>query len=805
MLKIAFCICGCASLAAAQTSQEKLEQRYQSELDKLRDQITRQLPKIEDEAGVNAFIASEKLDRVLLKGTILADGTPKALAEFASESREYEQLIERLLADSKLMKQMLIADGARITREGSAYYGPSMRAYAKILGASKRTAEEGLLQRLAVAIALEWPSRDDGKGKDPVKRYLHFEKAYLDGELDAGFPTHDIWNLRLVVNGNEQDWEMAWARKTLRNFRPDHVYTENRGKRYSGVVSSNVHYGSTRQQFDRPELSGYQNILMNGGICGRRAFFGQFICRSFGVPSIKRPSKAHGAMARWSPKGWVVNLGPGWGSGRTDTLYSRDRAFLESSQARRNPQAYVQAARAQWVGELLGENRMYGAKQIKSPPSTWNDVSIRKQKQIIKESKFITLAPEGAKFGEKDDLTITEQLMASEIREDDRNIIVGNDGTIIIPAAAHINPEGKKLNRFDLMKSFDGGLQAYFSPFNRKGVNVLRGGSQTSGAENCTSSRRIKGGRMGRYGNWGFRVAATLKAGNPPPRELELDLGNGVTLELVYINPGSFIMGGDRTSKGNFDCPETPKHPVEITKGYYIGKYEVTASQYQVLKEPEKVATMKNPKHPAGLISIDEAEWFCKKASEKTGCQVRLPTEAEWEYAARAGTATPRFFGKDESKLPEYAWFNANSNKKLQAVGQKKPNPWGLYDVYGNVWERVSDSYDEGYYANSPKTDPAGPEQLDQSHVQYAIQLPAAGHYALSARVVTMNYDQMLQVATDGGAPSRMAMPFTLGAWKDSEPVVIELQKGRNVLTFSRAEAPQFGMAVKFFTLKPTR
>ena len=215
---------------------------------------------------------------------------------------------------------------------------------------------------------------------------------------------------------------------------------------------------------------------------------------------------------------------------------------------------------------------------------------------------------------------------------------------------------------------------------------------------------------------------------------------------------------------------------------------------------------MKNPTHPAGLISMDEAEWFCKEATEKTGYLIRLPTEAEWEYAARAGTSTPRFFGTDESKVGEYAWFKENSDKKLQAVGQKKPNPWGLYDVYGNVWERVSDSYEETYYANSPKQDPAGPEQLDQSHVQYAIHAPAAGKYALSARVVTMNHDQMLQVAThEGAAPIRLAMPFTLGKWKDSEPVVIELKKGSNILTFSRREAPQYGMAVKSFTLKPVK
>ena len=149
---------------------------------------------------------------------------------------------------------------------------------------------------------------------DPVKRYLHYEKAYLDGELDPAFERLSTWELRMVVNGDEPDETLAWGREMLRNYRPDHIYNSNEGWRYVSIVGSDVKYGSGNVKYDRPELQRYQNILMNGGVCGRRAFIGRFILRAFGIPTIARPSRGHGALAHWTPKGWVVNLGGGWGA-----------------------------------------------------------------------------------------------------------------------------------------------------------------------------------------------------------------------------------------------------------------------------------------------------------------------------------------------------------------------------------------------------------------------------------------------------------------------------------------------------------
>jgi formylglycine-generating enzyme required for sulfatase activity len=289
-------------------------------------------------------------------------------------------------------------------------------------------------------------------------------------------------------------------------------------------------------------------------------------------------------------------------------------------------------------------------------------------------------------------------------------------------------------------------------------------------------------------------------------RELTLDLGNGVTMEFVYIKPGTFIMGGENTKDGKWQGVEVPKHEVTITKGYYLGKYEVTQAQFQKIMGSNPSKASKDPNAPADTISEGDAVAFCNKLAEKTGKQTRLPTEAEWEYACRAGTHTKYFFGDDPSKLGEYAWFEDNDGGKSHPVGQKKPNPWGLYDICGNVVERVSDKYAKDYYAKSPKVDPTGPSQGTKSRFEYKVTVPRAGKYSLTAQVVTANYDQRLNVSVnDADSEITMEMPFTVGNWQDSKPVTLTLEEGENTLRFWRDQPPQYGLAIKDFTLTPVK
>jgi formylglycine-generating enzyme required for sulfatase activity len=166
-------------------------------------------------------------------------------------------------------------------------------------------------------------------------------------------------------------------------------------------------------------------------------------------------------------------------------------------------------------------------------------------------------------------------------------------------------------------------------------------------------------------------------------------------MEFVLIPAGEFDMGSTEYSD------EGPVHRVKLPNAFYMSKYEVTQRQWR-----EVVGS--NPSYfygdnlPVERVSWDDVQNFINKLNEKEGInKYRLPSEAEWEYAARAGTTTRYSFGDDESMLGDYAWYDVNSDNKTHEVGQKKPNPWGIYDIHGNVWEWVQDEW-YGNYNGAP-------------------------------------------------------------------------------------------------------
>ncbi len=187
-----------------------------------------------------------------------------------------------------------------------------------------------------------------------------------------------------------------------------------------------------------------------------------------------------------------------------------------------------------------------------------------------------------------------------------------------------------------------------------------------------------------------------------------LEIGNTM-LEVVSIPPGEFLMGST-----NEVFAEVPAHWVRFRTGFGLGKYPVTQAQWLAVMGDNPSTFVTSLDHPVEGVRWDQAVEFCARLSIKAGLHIRLPSEAEWEYACRAGTVGEFFFSEDgpfldDSEIPqnvrlaldEFAWFDLNSVETTHPIGLKLPNPWGLHDMLGNVWEWCADVWHDEYL-NAP-------------------------------------------------------------------------------------------------------
>jgi formylglycine-generating enzyme required for sulfatase activity len=159
---------------------------------------------------------------------------------------------------------------------------------------------------------------------------------------------------------------------------------------------------------------------------------------------------------------------------------------------------------------------------------------------------------------------------------------------------------------------------------------------------------------------------------------------------------------------------------VTITRPFYLGRYLVTQEQWQAVRGSWNPSSHKGPKNPVENVDWPDCQRFVEKLDAKLQAapgSFRLPTEAEWEYACRAGSTTRYSFGDSEANLGQYAWFSGNSEEQSHAVGLKKPNARGLYDMHGNLWQWCADRYGCDYYKTSPGNDSSGPSS-GTYHVQ---------------------------------------------------------------------------------------
>ena len=266
---------------------------------------------------------------------------------------------------------------------------------------------------------------------------------------------------------------------------------------------------------------------------------------------------------------------------------------------------------------------------------------------------------------------------------------------------------------------------------------------------------------------------------------LTVDLGSGLKMEFVWIPPGDFLMGSPEGEVGRSKY-EGPQHSVRISKGIWMGQYQITQAQWErVMGNNPSNFTNAGPNAPVEMVSWDDCQEFLDKLNQMPEVrgqqlQARLPTEAEWEYACRAGTTTRYNIGDGDADLDRAGWYNGNSGRTTHPVGEKQTNTWGLYDMHGNVWEWCHDWY--GDYDSAAVTDPSGP-----ASGSYRVMRGSSwSNYAKGCRAAYRNnlYDPTYTNANCGLRVACLLAPGTA----DDPPKNTSLVTEKHIATYMRNE-----------------
>jgi len=407
---------------------------------------------------VDRFLASDAFDAKLTRCALIAHATPRGLAAFAQQGDEHKALIDAVLADEDLTRQIMQMGGAY---EGK--LGRSLQIYRAIQAASEQS-HEGFLQRLALGCALEHP---DGNIKDEdktpvelmVAMYLNYEAAYHKGHLDVAFDSYPDWEYRFIFPHRSVD-DVAWLRTMMRNYRPDHIVLDDYKWRYVRIVKTDIPYTSNVKRPVRPDLglSSMQDYFLEGGICGPRAFVGKLSTAAFGIPTRGARQTGHAAMSHWTPDGWTVCLGAHWTHNRWRGRNGLD--FVLETKARKSPAEYAKVQRAEWLGAAFAEDPVNGM-SYGTGGGFWNALAFYKKLAIVEDAAILEVELTGAELAESNDEAVAEEVEQIEMTEADTTIAIDEDGVIRIPVAACSSPKSTDKIRF--MNSLDGGVQVHYN------------------------------------------------------------------------------------------------------------------------------------------------------------------------------------------------------------------------------------------------------------------------------------------------------------------------------------------------------
>ncbi|CAB9516930.1 Sulfatase-modifying factor enzyme 1 [Seminavis robusta] len=388
---------------------------------------------------------NNKAVKELLQCIILTHGTPPKLAGYAAKGDTQRKRLQDFMNNTELMHRVLVHGGPR-----GGNYGRFLETYAEI--EAKRNKTKSVFPKLSLAVAMEFATPIQAFDRknvfiDPVQRYLHYEKAYLDRELEPMFESFSIWELRMAVNSDAPDEQLAWCRRTIRNYNPNIALMDDMHWRYAWLVRTDCTYNEpvwTRSPRD------YKQIVSGGGMCGPRAWLGRFACKAFGCPTWGVRQPGHAAVTRWTPGGWMTALGGGF---RVSWWEDRDGLDFECEtkiRAAIGDDAYFQkVALIDWLAAIVGEgqNVSYITEKL------WPGLA------IVQRQRLSQVQSKPRKLGEQCEILplITE---VKQRKDKPEAITAGPGGSVIVPAACRSAKEGT----VSFWKSFSGpGMQAFMS------------------------------------------------------------------------------------------------------------------------------------------------------------------------------------------------------------------------------------------------------------------------------------------------------------------------------------------------------
>ena len=418
-------------------------------------------------------------DSNLLQYTLIANATPGALAAWCDKGGETStrQLLHLFLTPALLRKFFQATDSG-----WGLHCGRAIQIWTELTQLAKMSGGGGphdddldreVAARLALAVALEFcgPELDshavEHNPLDPVARFHHYQRAYQEEELDPAFASFTVWELRMAINSDATEDELQWGRTCLRNFRPDIAAPDyDPHWRYSFLVRTDVDY---KQPDWYKSHRSYDQILSGGGECGPRAWFGRFMCKSFGIPTWGVRQPGHAALSRWTPTGWVTNLGAGFAVSDWDGRCGND--FELETQARRATKGSdAEYRRLVLRLELLARFRGESGQSVRSrcqpdAGNPWFALSLLQR-------KLLAVAPPDPPSPPRHVVVRGEQLVRSlyvavssviaSAPSTPSNVLPHQDGSIVVPASA-ATIDKSNAGKASILDSWGGGHQLLLS------------------------------------------------------------------------------------------------------------------------------------------------------------------------------------------------------------------------------------------------------------------------------------------------------------------------------------------------------